>query len=150
MEIATYTQILYHIVFSTKERRRVLDAAGRERFFRYVWGFFQNKKCHLYRINAVEDHVHILVSVHPTVALSDLVHDLKLATSAWIKEEGIFPFFEGWQDGYGAFTVSWGERDGLIEYIKGQEEHHRTRTFREEMETLLKKFGVNYEERFLG
>jgi putative transposase len=146
--MSTYTQIIYHVVFSTKDRRRVLDAQPRERFFRYVWGFLENKKCHLYRINAVEDHVHILTSLHPTITLSDLVHDLKLATSSWIKEERIFPSFEHWQDGYGAFTISWADRNGLIEYIKGQEEHHRTKTFREEIEILLQQFGVKYDERF--
>ncbi|MDB6040878.1 MAG: transposase [Verrucomicrobiales bacterium] len=147
--MATYSQILYHLVFSTKNRRPVLDAGSRDDLFRYVWGFLKNKECHLYRINGVEDHVHILTSLHPTVALSDLIHDLKLATSTWVKSEKIFPAFEKWQEGYGAFTISWPDRDGIIEYIKNQVEHHKSVSFREEYIQLLQKFDVKYEEKYL-
>ena len=147
--MATFTQILYHIVFSTKDRRRVFDAERRPELFRYTWGILENKKCHLYRINGVADHIHILTSLHPTLALSDLVHDLKLATSDWIKDKQIFPNFDFWQEGYGAFTVSWNDRDSVIEYIKSQPEHHKQVSFRDEYVVLLQKFGVEYEERYL-
>src|SRR5688572_15873266 len=102
--MSTYTQIIYHIVFSTKNRERVLIAPGREELFRYVWGVLKNKQCHLYRVNAVEDHIHVLTSLHPSIALADFIKDLKVSTSVWIKEKQLFPAFTHWQDGYGGFT----------------------------------------------
>jgi REP element-mobilizing transposase RayT len=116
--MATYTQIIYHIVFATKHRERVLAEPRREDLFRYMWGIVKNHDCHLLRLNGVEDHVHILTSLHPTVALADFVKAIKTGSSKWIKEENVFPQFSHWQDGYGAFTHSVREKDGLIEYIK--------------------------------
>ena len=147
--MSTYTQIVYHIVFATKGRRRVLDKARRDDLFRYLWGIIKNHDCHLYRIGGVEDHVHILSSLHPTVALADFVKDLKVASSKWIKEERVFPEFEAWQEGYAALTCSWAERDGLVEYIKGQEEHHRAVPFLDEYREMLRKAGMELDERFL-
>jgi len=81
--MSTYTQIYYHVVFSTKDRVPTLRPERREDFFRYTWGILKNKDCHLYRIGGVEDHVHLLTSLHPTVSLADLVKDIKISTSKW-------------------------------------------------------------------
>ena len=135
--MSTYTQIYYHVVFSTKDRVPALAAARREELFRYIWGILKNKDCHLYRINGVDDHVHILASLHPTLALSDFVKIVKTSTSNWIREKMVFPEFTHWQDGYGAFTVSHGDRDTVIEYIKNQEEHHRHVSFQDEFREML-------------
>lgn len=148
-EMSTFTQILYHIVFATKDRQRVLRPDRREELLKYIWGILKNKDCHLYRINAVEDHVHILTGLHPTVSLADLVKTIKVGTSAWIKEQCVFPEFDNWQEGYGAFTIGFHEKNAIIEYIKGQQEHHRHRPFKEELAELLKKAGVKYDERYL-
>ena len=147
--MSTFTQIYYHIVFSTKDRVPVLAAGKREDLFRYIWGIVTNKNCHLYRIGGVEDHVHILTGLHPTVCLSDLVKDIKISSSKWIKDERVFSEFTHWQDGYGAFTISHEDKDAVIEYIKGQEEHHRKMTFQEEFLALLKKHRIEYDERYL-
>ncbi len=147
--MSTYTQILYHIVFATKGRRRVLDKSRREDLFRYTWGIVKNHNCHLYRIGGVEDHVHILSSLHPTVALADFIKDIKVASSGWIKDEKVFPEFEAWQEGYAALTHSLGEKDRLMEYIKGQEEHHRTVSFLDEYREILRKAGMELDERYL-
>jgi REP element-mobilizing transposase RayT len=147
--MATFTQIYYHIVFSTKNRERVLLANKRDDLFRYTWGILQNKDCHLCRIGGVEDHVHILTGLHPTIALADLVKDIKTSTSSWIKAENIFPNFTYWQDGYGAFTVSHRDKDDVIEYIKGQEEHHKTVSFKDELREFLVKHGVTFDEKYL-
>lgn len=147
--MATFTQIYYHIVFSTKNREPTLSAERREELFRYIWGIIKNNQCHLYRINGVQDHVHLLTSLHPTVPLADLVKDIKLASSAWIKESGAFPHFAHWQDGYGAFTQSHGQKDRIIEYIKGQEGHHKRISFHEELRELLVDAGVEFDERYL-
>lgn len=147
--MSTYTQILYQIVFSTKNREPALVSTDRNDLFKYISGILENKKCHLYQINGVEDHLHILTHLHPSVALSSLVKDIKLASTKFIKEKGLFPAFNGWQDGYGAFTYSIDRKDILINYIKNQEDHHRLRTFREEYIELLKEHGVEYDEKYL-
>ena len=103
--MGTYTQILYQIIFSTKYREPVMIKANRVELFKYITGILENKKCKLYQINGVEDHLHILTHIHPSVSLSDLVKDIKVASSIFIKEKKLFPGFIGWQVGYGAFTL---------------------------------------------
>ena len=147
--MATYTKLIYHIVYSTKNREKVLIQEHKRELFKYIWGIIENKKCHLYRINGVEDHLHILVSIRPNMNISAFVKDLKLSTNEWIKERGLFPKFNGWQVGYGAFTVSEYEKSGLIEYIKNQEEHHKKITFEDEYRALLKEHGIEFEEKYL-
>ena len=103
--MSTYTQILYQIVFSTRNRERVLKEKGREKLFRYISGINEKQNCHLYRINGVEDHIHIVTHLHPTIALANLIKDIKLAADDFIKREKLFDYFNGWQDGYGAFYL---------------------------------------------
>ena len=147
--MSTYTQILYQIVFSTKRRKPALLKENREALFKFIWGILKNKKCHLYRINGVEDHIHIVTHVHPTVAPAFLVKDIKTASSGFIKENRLFPDFEDWQVGYGAFTYSFKEKDTLIEYVKNQEEHHKVKTYREELIELLREHGIEFDEKYL-
>ena len=147
--MSTFTQIYYHVGFSTKDRVPALSADRREDLFRYIWGILKNKDCHLYRIGGVEDHIHILTGLHPTCALADLVKTVKTSTSAWIKEKRVFGRFSHWQDGYGAFTVSHDNRDGVIEYIKSQVDHHRKVPFLDELRAFLAKHGVEFDEKYL-
>lgn len=147
--MSTYTQILYQIVFGTKNRAPILKVDHRPELFKYISGILDHKKCHLYQINGVEDHLHILIHLHPSVSLAELVKDIKLASTKYIKEKGFFPGFTGWQDGYGAFTYSIDRKDILTDYIRRQEEHHRSTTFRDEYMALLKEHGVMYDEKYL-
>ena len=147
--MSTFTQIYYHVVFSTKNRERVLTANRREDLYPYIWGIIQNHQSHLYRIGGAEDHLHLLTSLHPTVTLADLVKDIKVASSKWIGKKGLFPKFTRWQDGYAAFTVSHAEKARVIEYIKRQAEHHKKFSFRDELKKLLVEAGVELDERFL-
>ncbi len=147
--MSTFTQILYQIVFSTKNREPTLTRENRPLLFRYFWGILQRKNCRLYRINGVEDHVHILTHIHPSVALADLVKSLKLASSEYIQEQKLFSEFRGWQVGYGAFTYSQKEKEVLIAYVKNQEEHHRLKTFPDELRDLLQEHGIAFDERYL-
>lgn len=147
--MSTHTQIMYHIVFGTKLRTPSLVKKNRTVLFKYFWGVLKNKKCHLYRINGVEDHVHILTHIHPSVALSDLIKDLKLASSAFIKEKKLFPAFRGWQKGYAAFSHHYNDKDRLVNYIKDQENHHKYVTWPEELEALLKEHKIEFDERYL-
>lgn len=145
----SYTQIYYHIVFSTKNRIPCMTKQKREDLYKYIWGVLTNKNCHLYRINGVEDHLHILTHIHPTVSLANLVKDIKLSSSDWIKENGIFKRFSGWQKGYGAFTAAQKDKDRIIRYIKNQEKHHQKKSFKEELRKLLEEAGVEFDEKYL-
>ncbi len=147
--MSTYIQIIYHIVFGTKHRMPSLAEEHRPRLFGYIRGILRNKNCHAYRIGGMEDHLHIATHLHPTVPLASLVKDIKLGCSAFIKETGLFPEFDGWQQGYGAFTCSYSGKDRLIAYIKNQQKHHRTVSFREEYRALLEKHGIAFEEKYL-
>jgi putative transposase len=144
-----HTKLIYHIVFGTKYRRRVLTKDKRKRLFKFIWGILQKKKCHLYRINGVEDHIHILTSMRTTMDVANLVKDIKVASHLWIEENEIFPEFIEWQVGYGAFTVSAYEKDGLIEYIKNQEAHHKIETYEDEYRRLLKEHDIDFNEKYL-
>jgi REP element-mobilizing transposase RayT len=147
--MSTYVQLLYHVVFATKGRARVLQEPGRTAVFKYIWGITKNLDSVLYRIGGVEDHLHILVSLHPTISPAHFVKTVKVASSKWIKEQGILPLFSAWQDGYAAFTHSLPEKDALVEYIKNQPEHHRTKTFLEEYRDFLEKAALKLDERYL-
>jgi len=147
--MSTHAQICYHIVFSTKDRQPTLRADRREDLLHYIWGIIKNRHGHLYRINAVEDHLHILSSLHPTVCLADFVKDIKTGSTLWIKDNSVFKSFSHWQEGYGAFTCSRREIDDLIEYIKRQEEHHRRTSFVEEYRKLLEEAGIEFDERYI-
>ena len=146
--MATYTQIIYHIVYATKERRLSLTPEIREDLFRYVWGVLKEHKCHLYRINAVDDHMHMLINLHQEVKLSDLIKNMKVASTKWLRRERGRVRFPGWQSGYGAFTHSFADKSRLIEYIKYQEEHHRAVSFKDELRALLKEAGVDFDEKY--
>ena len=147
--MATYTQIIYHIVFSTKYRCRELTQKAREPLFRYIWGIIKRKSSHLYRIGGTEDHIHILSSVHPSESLASFVRDIKAVSSKWMKHRNVPRGFCGWQDGYGAFTHSMSEKDRLIKYIKEQEQHHMKISFEEEFRALLIEAGVQFDDRYL-
>jgi REP element-mobilizing transposase RayT len=148
--MSTYTQILYQFVFSTKNRIPSLIESNRTELYKYIWGVLNQKNCHLYRIGGVSDHVHIVTHVHPTIAPANLIKDIKLASSSFIKSNGIFPEFEAWQNGYGAFTYSINEKDRLIEYVKKQEEHHTKRTYREELIELLHEHHIDFDDNYLN
>jgi REP element-mobilizing transposase RayT len=147
--MSTYTQLLYQIVFSTKNRIPSLEKSNRDKLYKYMWGVLKNKNCHLYRINGVEDHIHFITHIHPTVSVSKLVKDLKTSSNKFIRKENLFPRFEGWQNGYGAFSYSVNAKDRLIEYVKNQETHHKKFNFKEEYKRLLIEHGIEYDERYL-
>ena len=146
--MSTYTQTLYHLVFATKDRRPALSDERREDLFRYVNGVIKKNHSKPVWINGVRDHLHILSSLHPTLALAELIKDIKVASSIWIKENHLFPNFESWQEGYGAFTYSLRDQPELIAYLKRQEEHHRKVTFEEEYRKLLADAGIQIDERY--
>jgi REP element-mobilizing transposase RayT len=147
--MSTHTQLIYHIVYSTYNREWTMVLEDKRRLYAFMNGVLKNKNCHLYRINGMEDHLHILMHIHPTISLASLVKDIKLASIDFIKSEGIFPDFNGWQDGYGAYTVSYRDKDHLINYIKNQEEHHKKEDFLDEYKRLLEEHGIEFDPKYL-
>jgi putative transposase len=147
--MSTYTQILYQIVFSTKYRDPTMIKKDRPLLFESISGVLKEKDCHLYQVNGVEDHLHIVTHLHPSVALADLVKDIKLSAWDLIKRNDMFPSFSGWQDGYGAFTYAVDAKDRLIEYVINQETHHRSELFIDEYKALLKEHKIEFDEKYL-
>ena len=147
--MSTHTKILYQVVFSTKNRDTTLSNPERKELYAFIWGVLKNNKCYLYRIGGIENHIHIAFSLNPTVALSSLVKDIKLSSSDYILKNRLLKRFTGWQEGYGAFTYSDDAKAYLINYIKDQEEHHRHKSFREELIELLDKNNIEYNEKYL-
>lgn len=147
--MSSFKQIYYQIVFGTKYRKPTINEAYCEELYKYIWGIIENKKCKLYRINGVEDHIHIFCDLHPSIALADLVKDIKVASSIWLKANGNFPDFIGWQDGYGAFTYNIRERDMIINYVKNQKIHHKKENYYDEYKRLLIENGVDFDEKYL-
>lgn len=147
--MSTYRQILYQIVFATKNREQTIPESHCTELYKYIWGVVDANKCKLYRINGVSDHIHIACDLHPTVALASLIKDIKLSSIDWMKRQADFESFKGWGDGYGAFTYSIKEKHNLIAYIKNQKEHHKKVTFIDEYKLLLEEHGIEYNEKYL-
>ena len=147
--MSTYSQIIYQIVFCTKNREKTLRKNARETLFKYISGIIKNKQSHLYQINGVEDHIHIVTHIHPSVSVANFVKDIKVASSRMIKEENLFPNFVGWQSGYAAFTYSIEAKENLIEYVKNQEEHHSRMTSIDELIHFLKHHNIDFDPKFL-
>ncbi len=105
--MSSYRQILYHLIFRTKNSRKTLVQQYSRDLYAYSMGIIKNKGCDLYRINGMEDHVHILCDLHLTITLADFIRDNKTSSSIWLKQTGKFLKFEGWAEGYAAFTYAW-------------------------------------------
>ena len=144
-----FTQILYHVVFAPKKRERIFTNPNRDHLHKYMAGILRNKKCFVYAVNGPSDHVHLLFSLHPTISLSELVKDVKLSTGAFIHEKRMFPLFDGWQEGYGAFTYAYSAKEELIRYVSNQQEHHRVVSFYDELKNLLIDNKIDFEEKYL-
>jgi putative transposase len=145
----SYVSSYFHCVFSTKERRPLITPALRERLWPFLGGIAHQNKMKAIEIGGVADHVHILLSLPAMLAPAKAMQLIKGGSSKWVHET--FPEHRlfAWQEKYGAFSVSVSQLDRIVGYIKGQEEHHRTRTFQEEFLALLKKHRVEYDERYL-
>ena len=146
--MSSYRQLLYHIVFRTQDSQPTLKRDNADKLYAYITGIIKNKKSHLYRINGVENHLHILTDLHPSIALADFVREIKVSSSLWIKSSNLFPSFKGWSEVYGSFTCSYMDLGRLIDYIKKQHEHHSKKTFEEEYRSLLQESGITIDERY--
>jgi putative transposase len=138
-----------HVIFSTKNRELLILPAWASRLYEYIGGIARAKYCVLISANGMPDHVHLLVSLCKQICVSDIIRDIKSNSSHWIYET--FDNLRGfaWQSGYGAFAVSYSNIDSVRNYIKDQREHHRVRSFQEELIAFLKRHRIEYDERYI-
>lgn len=145
----TYTQIYIHIIFAVKGRQNLISNNIKEELYKYITGIVTNEEQKLIAINGMPDHIHVLIGLKPNKSLSDLVRDIKANSSRLINEkQWINGKFE-WQTGYGAFTYSHSQLTNVINYIQNQEEHHKTKSFKEEYIEFLKSFDIDFEENYI-
>src|SRR5437867_2387276 len=143
------SQVLIHIVFSTKDRHPWLDPDVRPRMHAYLATVCRDCRCEAYRVGGVADHVHIAARLARTISQSELLEKIKKTSSAWIKTQGTDYEHFFWQGGYGAFSIGFSQIDDLMRYIDNQESHHKTKTFQEEYRELLQKYSVSFDERYV-
>lgn len=145
---STYLSLHYHLVFSTKDRESVIATPWRTRLHEYLGGTVNGLGGRSQIVGGTADHVHLLVELRATHALADFMRELKKTSSKWVHETIPLRAF-AWQEGYAAFTVSASALVDVRRYIENQEEHHRERSFREELKILLQRSGVSFDERYL-
>ena len=145
----TFSNLLYHLVFSTKNRQPLIQTDFRESLYGYMGGILRAEGGILLEIGGMPDHVHLLAKMKTDVAVSVAVKEIKAKSSKWLNERsGALERFE-WQKGYGIFSVSASLADKVRAYIQSQEEHHRRVSFRDELVSLLERNGIPYDERYL-
>ena len=142
----TYFQNVMHVVFSTKERRRMIPHNMKERLWSYTAGICKRQKVFVHAIGGMEDHIHLLLQFPATIAISEAIKTIKANSSGWMSDEiGKFT----WQEGYGAFSVSKSNMPAVIRYIQNQENHHRKMTFEDEFIELLERHGIEYDPKYV-
>jgi len=145
----TYSKIFIHIVFAVKGRQNLIPKNHREELQKYITGIVTKRDQKLLAIYCMPDHTHILVNIKPSIAISDLVRDIKAGSSGFINNKTWTNRKFQWQEGFGSFSYAQNQIKTVIEYILNQEEHHRKNSFREEYTKFLKDFNVDYDNQYL-
>jgi REP element-mobilizing transposase RayT len=145
----TYTQLYFHVVFAVKGRGNLISSTWKEELYKYITGIVTHKNQKLIVINGMPDHVHILIGMKPDGNLSDLVRDIKANSSKFINEKKWMMGKFEWQQGFGAFTLGHTQLNAIVDYIKSQEEHHKTKTFKEEYLDFLKRYEIDFKMEYL-
>ncbi len=145
----TYTQIYIHIVFAVEHRQNLIPSEHKDELHQYITGIVTNKKQKVIQINSMPDHIHILIGINPNVAISELVRTIKSNSSRFINDMRWTVGRFNWQEGYAAFSYSQSQLDNVADYIKNQETHHAHTSFREEYIEILKRFNVDYDDRYV-
>ena len=145
----TYSQIYIHVVLAVKGRGNLISKNWNNELYKYICGIVNGKNEKVYAINGMPDHIHILLSIKPDTSLSNLVRDIKANSSKWINENKFVRGKFHWQEGFGGFSYSQSQLDDVIGYIDNQEKHHAEKSFKEEYVDFLRKFKVNYDEKYV-
>ena len=145
---STFTNLLFHVVYSTKYRKPLIHPAWSERLFEYIGGIIRGERGILLEINGTADHIHLLAKFSPTIAVSDMLRLIKTNSSKWVHDERLADHEFRWQTGFGAFSVSHSQVERVRQYIQNQQRHHRRQTFKDEFLALLHKHNIEFDERF--
>ncbi|MEX0904765.1 MAG: IS200/IS605 family transposase [Balneolaceae bacterium] len=145
----TYTQLYIQFVFAVQNRASLIKTEWESELYKYITGIIQNKSHKMIAINGMPDHLHMFIGFKPVDHMSELIKVVKGESSKWIKERRFVNGQFRWQEGYGAFSSSRSHLNRVYHYIRNQKEHHKKKTFREEYIELLKKFNVDYNERYI-
>src|ERR1035437_1920680 len=144
----TYSQIYIPIIFAVKGRENLISKNNREELHKYITGIVQKREQKMLSIFSMPDHTHLLIGLKPSIAISDLVRDIKAGSSNFINEKKWMQGKFNWQEGFGAFSYSKSQIDNVIKYILNQEDHHKKKNFREEYIDFLKNFEIEYDEKY--
>ena len=145
----TYHQIYLQTVFAVKYRNAVIDKTWESRLYGVVGNLINETNCKTMIVNGVEDHVHCFFGLKPSIAVSDLMKSVKSISSKYINDHSLTPKHFEWQEGYGAFSYSQKDINGVYKYIQDQVEHHKKQTFLDEYLKLLKEFNIEYNEQYI-
>jgi len=146
---STLTNLLYHVVFSTKNREPMINADLKDDLHRYIGGIMKSENGILLEIGGMPDHIHLLLKLKPTHAMSEMMKKVKGSSSKWVNEQKRLKRRFSWQTGYGAFSVSESRAAIVSLYIKDQEKHHQTLSFKEEFVRLLKRHHIEYDDQYI-
>lgn len=144
----SYTTSYYHIVFRTYRSEPTISTDHERELYAYIYGIAKNLSCQTYRIGGMPDHVHIFVSLPPTMSVSEFVQRVKTSTSKWMNGNPLFPHFRGWSREYAGFSYGLHDKDMIVGYIMRQKEHHHKVTFAQEYRSFLEENGVVVDERY--
>lgn len=145
----TFTQIYLHLVFAVQNRISLIQPEWKDELYKYITGIVQNNGHKLIAINGMPNHLHIAVGYKPHQLIPDLLQDIKAYSSKWINRKKFIKGNFNWQQGYGAFSFSHSQIDRIVKYINNQEQHHKKQTFREEYLSLLKKYHIQFDEKYI-
>jgi REP element-mobilizing transposase RayT len=146
---STYCNLVYQIIFTAKQREPLITPPLREELYRYVAGILRGQDGFPLEIGGMLDHLHLVIRIKPDIAVSEIVRLVKANSSKWVNERPDARGRVAWQRGYGAFTVSFSQLDAVREYVRAQAEHHRHKTFQEELVEFLKRHKIEFDERYL-
>lgn len=145
----TFSQIYIHVVFAVRNRESLIHSSWEERLYQYITGVVRNKGQKMLAINGVNNHIHLVIGIKPSCSLSDLVREVKKSSNEWINGNKLINYKFNWQEGFGAFSYSHSQLDLVIKYVMNQKEHHKKKSFREEYLDFLKKFEIEYDEKYV-
>ncbi|HEX8019461.1 IS200/IS605 family transposase [Mucilaginibacter sp.] len=145
----TFSQIYLQFVFAVKDRSNLISKNNKEELHKYITSLIQNRGIKLLAINCMPDHIHIFVGFKPSLLISDFAKEIKVESNEFINSKDWVKGKFKWQEGYGVFSYSQSHIDSVIKYIQNQETHHQKRTFKQEYLELLKKFEIQFEEKYL-
>ena len=145
----TYSQIYIQIVFAVQNRNAYIQTIWEKELYKYITGVVQNKGQKMLTINGTEDHIHFFIGMKPTCCLSDLVREVKKSSDNFITERKFTSLKFRWQEGFGAFSYSHSQLTNVIRYIENQKEHHKKQTFKDEYETFLKNYELEFKTEYL-